>query len=270
VTAVSVPDRMDLAVHLAESADRPVLFPGLGRRSTGPIRLILAPDRAAFRRLSRGPAWGVALAVPRARTSILRADAPDLRGALLHELAHLALHDAIRGRVPLWFDEGYAVVAAGEFGRMRQLELNLAVVRGAIPDLEGLDAALRGAADQAETAYALAGTAVLHLIRLHPGGRLEPLMDRLAEGVPFAAAVEQSTRYDLAAFERSWRRDVRRRYSWLVWVMAGGGWALVGVTVVLVGLWRRRRDLPRKAALDEGWEVPVGADEPLDPGMPGR
>ena len=91
---------------------------------------------------------------------LLRADLDDVYRTLRHELAHLALHEAIDVRVPLWFDEGYAAWAAGEWERLGGLELNLAVVRGAVPDLPGLDGALRGSASTADAAYALAASAV--------------------------------------------------------------------------------------------------------------
>ena len=73
----------------------------------------------------RAPSWGAAIAVPGARTILLRADEGDLSRTLRHELAHLALHEAVAVRVPLWFDEGYASWAAGEWDRLGTLELNL-------------------------------------------------------------------------------------------------------------------------------------------------
>jgi hypothetical protein len=274
VTAFAPAERLDLAVALAEHADRPIMFPGLGSWRPNSLRLVVAGDGNAFRRLGRGrvPEWGMGLAFPRSGTVVIRADAPDPRAALRHELAHLALHDHIRSRVPLWFDEGYAVVAAGEFGRLQALELNLAVVRGAVPDLRALDAALRRGAGEAEAAYALAGSAVLHLLRLQPDGSLAPLLRHLAAGEPFDAAVSAVSGYDLSSFDRSWRQAVRRRYGWLVWFVAGGLWATAAVAVVALVLLRRHRDRPRRAALDEGWTVPPeegggdedGPAEPLD------
>ena len=77
-----------------------------------------------------------AVIIPKAMPEQL--PAKDLEHVLLHELAHLALHEAVSSRVPLWFDEGYATWAAGEWERLGVLELNLAVIRGAIPDLRGL------------------------------------------------------------------------------------------------------------------------------------
>ena len=254
---------MALALGLAELADGTIEFPVLGRWQPGPLRLIVAPDAAAFQRTGRGsaPTWGMGLAFPRARTVVVRADGPDPRGTFRHELAHLALHDRIQSRVPLWFDEGMAVVAAGELGRLLGLEVNLAVVRGRIPDLRQLDASLRREMAEAETAYALAGSAVLHLLRLQPTGSIDSLLALLDRRVPFDQALLAVSGYDLSAFERSWHRDVRRRYGWLVWFLAAGFWLLMAGLVATAVALRRRRDRPRRAALNEGWTVPEDWEE---------
>ena len=141
VTAVAWPEQLRLATDLARRAAEPTDWPGLGRRSPGPLRLIVVPDARRLDSLSAGraPGWGAAVALARERTSCSFEPIGDaLYRTLRHELAHLALHEAIDVRVPLWFDEGYAAWAAGEWERLGGLELNLAVVRGAVPDLPGL------------------------------------------------------------------------------------------------------------------------------------
>jgi hypothetical protein len=171
VTVMAPAALANLGVAMGERADQPALWPGLGRRDPLPMRLVVVPDEAAFGRISRGrvPDWGVGIALPAARTIVVRADAPDPMAALRHELAHLALHGALAGRVrvPLWFDEGYAVVAAGEWNRFDALQLNLAVARGRVGDLRALDASLRRGPVEAETAYAPRAPR-FHLARLHP------------------------------------------------------------------------------------------------------
>ena len=273
VTVMAPAALANLGVAMGERADQPARWPGLGRRDPLPMRLMLVPDEAAFGRISRGrvPDWGVGIALPAARTIVVRADAPDPMAALRHELAHLALHGALAGRVrvPLWFDEGYAVVAAGEWNRFEALQLNLAVARGRVGDLRTLDASLRRGPGEAETAYALAGAAVLHLARLHPAGTLDALVGRLTAGEDFSAAVLASTGHTLDRFDTAWRRDLRTRYGLIVWLVAGGGWAGLGLVVIGLAAWRRRRDRPRRAALDTGWIIPedeaeIAADS-LDP-----
>jgi hypothetical protein len=170
-------------------------------------------------------------------------------------------------RVPLWFDEGYAAWAAGEWDRLGALELNLAVVRGAVPDLRGLDGALRGSATSADAAYALAVSAVIELARRNPSGSIAPLLQRLMAGHDFEASVLETTGLTLSQFERGWQRRVRERYSLATWLLAGGGWGVIALSAWVLVRLRRRADRSRRAALDEGWDLPpesTAASE-LDP-----
>jgi len=248
---------MALATQLARRAAEPAEWPGLGRRLPGPLRLILVPDARRLDSLTPGfPSWGAAAALPGERSILLRADTDDLFRTLRHELAHLALHEAVAVRVPLWFDEGYASWAAGEWDRQAGLELNLAVVRGAVPDLRSLDGALRAAATTADAAYALAASAVAELARRNPSKSLRPLMNRLENGSDFETAVRTTTGLTMSQFEATWRAELRRRYSLVTWLVAGGGWGLATLVVWILVRRRRRLDRPRRAALDEGWDVP--------------
>lgn len=269
VTVVAWPRQLNLAVELARRAAQPTEWPGLGRRDPGPLQLIVVPDRRLMDSLSAGraPSWGAAVALPGARTILLRADGTDLYGTLRHELAHLALHHALSVRVPLWFDEGYASWAAGEWDRLGALELNLAVVRGAVPDLTGLDGALRGSENTADVAYALAASAVTELARRNPSRTLTPLLQQLTRGTDFEAAVHATTGLTLSQFELEWRRTLRQRYSVATWLLAGGGWGVLAL-VLWILVWRRRKaDSARRSALDEGWEIPPesAAAPELDP-----
>lgn len=258
VTVVTWPAQHNLGIDLARRAGRPTEWPGLGLRTPGSLQLIIVPDGRLLDSLTTGraPAWGAAVALPGARTILLRADRDDLYATLRHELAHLALHQAVKGRVPLWFDEGYASWAAAEWDRLGVLDLNLAVVRGAVPDLRSLDGALRGSASTADAAYALAMSAVTELARRNPSGSLTPLLRRLEAGEDFDAAVLATTGLTMSQYDIEWRRTIRRRYSLATWLLAGGGWGLLAFSMWALVRVRRRADLPRRAALDEGWEIP--------------
>ena len=155
----------------------------------------------------------------------------------------------------------------GGVGPLRGLELNLSVVRGAVPTLTALDGALRGSASNADAAYALAASAVTELARRNPTGTLAPLLRRLEAGEDFEAAVLATTGLTMSRFEQEWQRGVRRRYTLGGWLIAGGGWLVAALLVLILIRRRRGSDRERRAALDDGWDVePEAEDGPeLDP-----
>jgi Peptidase MA superfamily len=268
VTVIAPPAQRGLAVALAEEAERAVEWPGIGRRTPPPFTLVVTADSAGLARVTRGraPGWGAGVAFPGARTIILRADLPDLAQTLRHELAHLALRTAVRVRVPLWFDEGYAAWATGELGRAQSLELNLAVAAGRIPSLTELDGMLRGSASTADLAYALAASAVAEVSLRQPPGAMDRLIARLSAGEDFDAALTDATGLSPDRFEEAWQRSLRQRYSLMTWLAAGGMWALIAFSLGGLAWYRREQDRPRRAALDQGWVVPP--PEPPDEGPP--
>ena len=267
---VAAREELNAAMGLAEWADQPASWPGLGRRSPPPFRLILARDAAGLSRLTggRAPRWGAGITLPGPRLVALRADA-DPAHTLRHELAHLVLHDAVHVAMPLWFEEGYAVYAAGEWDLLDALSLNYAVVGGATPGLDSLNRALRGHPAGIGTAYALSASAVLELARRNPSRELTPLVTRLAAGEAFDSALKATTGLTPDNFDVAWQHGVRKRYSLFTWLAAGGAWALLALALMAGTYWRRRNDRGRRLALDEGWELPpepeMQAAHALDP-----
>ncbi|MFQ6044873.1 MAG: peptidase MA family metallohydrolase [Gemmatimonadales bacterium] len=246
------------ATALAELADRAGPWPGIPDVSNRPIRILLAPSEELFDSLTRGrlPEWGAAAAFPGGNTVVIDLSAGNPMRVLRHELAHLALHSRVR-YVPRWFDEGYAAWAAGEWDRVDALRVNWALLRGAVPSLEELDRYLvaQGPA-RAEAAYALSTTAVLLLDRLGGDRGLEPLLSALEHTVDFDGALRQGYRITLGQFEDRWRRDLKRRYGWLLFFSSFAVfWGLVGTALMALWFWRRRRDRARRAALNDGWVI---------------
>jgi hypothetical protein len=265
VTVVTDVAHEALGTALGEAADEPHDWYGLGRVDAGPLRLVLASNQEEFRRLSRDrlPVWGAGATFPDMHLVVLRLDAGDPYQTLRHELAHVVLHREVAVRMPLWFDEGYAVVAAHEYGRFAILRLNLAVATGHVPELDDVDAALRGSDVDAETAYALAGSAVVELGRQTHTGKLSDVLDLLREGMPFDSAVVHATGFTVEQFDEVWQRRVRHQYNWLVWIEAVGLWFLLSVVLAWASATRRRREAPRRAALDEGWPDPPPDNETI-------
>jgi len=266
VTAVAWPGQTTLATALAEQADAASGFPGIGSLTPRPIRLIVADTRARYDSLTRGrmPTWSEGAAFPDAGVIVLYCGRPTdcLHGALRHELAHLALSWRVGRTLPLWFQEGYAALAAGEWSDLDVLQLNWRVARADLPNLDELDLALRGDRADAGTAYALSMTAVMLLQRWGGNGGLERLIDNLAQERGFDAAVRVTYRITEGEFETRWQKDVASRYGWVSWASAVGlFWSVTALLLIWLVRLRRRRDKVRRAALDEGWVIPTDEEE---------
>ena len=266
VTAVWWPPQGVLAAALADAADRQRPFPGIPPEPELPLRIFLAPTRALYDSLTRGrlPSWSEGAAFPGLGSVVLwsRGSPADLVVALRHELAHVALRRRVRHALPLWFEEGYASVAAGEWGRTQAFQLDWHLLGGAALELDSVDQALRGRAGEAAGAYALATTAVLLLERWGggPPDGLRPLIDSLARAPTFDAALRGADHVTLDRFEELWAQEVRHRYGWLAVLGATTlFWGVMGSLLAFVVWRRRRRDAPRRAALDEGWNLPPDA-----------
>jgi hypothetical protein len=169
---------------------------------------------------------------------------------LRHELAHLALHEAM-GDVPSrWFDEGYASFAAGEWGREEVIATNVALAWKGVPSLEALDSAFYGGAARASGAYALAHRAVVELAALDRDRGLTLFFRYWRDSRDLDIALRKAFTLTQAQFEERWRRLTRRRYGALA-IFADFTVAAVILVFLLVPLHlaRRKRNKERLALM---------------------
>lgn len=255
-TFVAYPRDLALARGLLAQAQRKDTFPGLPRPRARVV-VAIAPDARRFRELAGGapPEWGAAFAFPESNRILLQgtsagSDAGDPYGVLRHELAHLALHEAMGDLPPRWFDEGYASVAAGEGTREEYFATNLALVWGGMPGLAELDDWFYGGGREAEAAYALAHRAVAELAGLDSARGLTLFFQYWKETERLDQAVRRAYGLTLASFEVHWQTRVRRQYGWLA-LFADFTLATAVMLAPLVPLWmvRRRRDRRRLDAM---------------------
>jgi len=257
-TMLYAPTDQRLALSLLESSVARDTFPGLPRPQVR-VQVWVAPDDAHFRRWAGegAPEWGAAFAFPVERRIVLHGHrgggrAGDPLEVLRHELAHLALHEALGDLPPRWFDEGYASFAAGEWGRDDVLATNfaLAIAFGRTPSFAELDAQFQGGATAAQAAYAFSYRAVSELASLDQRRGLTLLFEHWRRERSLEKAVRQAYGITLGGFEVRWQDATRRRYGGLALVTdLSAGAILLGVLVGPLWLMRRRRDRQRLAAM---------------------
>lgn len=260
-TFVAAPGDLGLARNLLADAMVNDTFPGLPRPRRS-VTVSVAPDEERFREWAGGgvPEWGIAVAFPDEMRVVIQGKsansrAGDPRVTLRHELAHLALHEALGALPPPWFDEGYASYAAREWSRDQVLESSLLLALKGTPRFAELDSMIAGGAVRAERGYALAHRAVADLAALDPVRGLSGLFRYWAESRRMDTAVREAYGVTLDGFEETWRTTTRRRYGALA-LFADVGFASLVLFVLIAPLWwsRRRRDRARLAAM-------VAADE---------
>ena len=241
-----------LARSLLTEAMRADTFPGLPRPQAA-VTLLLAPDAETFREWvgPTAPEWGAAVAFPRLQRIVMygrdaAAGSGDPRVTLRHEIAHLALFEAVGPGTPRWFDEGYASYAAGEWGRDEILATSLGLVWRGIPSLAGLDSGFYAGAERAQRSYALAHRAVAELASLSPERGLGLLFEYWRAEGSFERALRRAHGMSSLDFEKHWRSRVRRQYGALA--LAADLSVLTIFLTVLLGpmWWQRRKRILRK------------------------
>jgi hypothetical protein len=168
-------------------------------------------------------------------------DSHNLLQTFKHELAHVALKDALGGRhVARWFNEGFAVLASGETSFDRLSTLWTATVADRLLPLSEVERSFPSDGVTASVAYAEAVDVVRFLVRREERHRFRALIRELREGRTLDTAARDAYGVDLATLEREWREDVAKRYTfWPILLSGTGVWA--GVLLLFVWGWRKRR-----------------------------
>ena len=255
-TVAYAPHDAVLARSLISGAMARDTFPWLPRPAAR-VLIVIAPDRRRFAELigPHAPEYGAAIAIPSEQRIVMQgsragSDAGDPRLVARHELAHLALHEAMGDLPPRWFDEGYASFAAGEWGREEVIMTNLALAWRGVPSLDALDSAFAGGAVRASGAYALAHRAVVELAAMDPQRGLGLFFRYWRETRALDPAIRKAFNMTQGVFEERWRRNTRRRYGALA-IFADLTIGAIILVVLLVPLYlgRRKRDRERLATM---------------------
>jgi len=241
----------DVKAQLAASLGRPVL----GRvhvrvgRTVGEMAT-LTPRGSNFPKYASGLAYPDLDLVLLTSEPRYAGEKLDLLEVFRHELAHVALHHALGNHdVPRWFNEGFAVHASGEARAARLQTLWTATLAKTLLPLRDLTARFPTDATEASVAYAQASDIVRFLLKGDEGPRFRALIERVADGQAFDAALADSYATDVASLESEWRADVARRYSF--WPIVFGGSTLWAGALVLFfwGYAKRRRRAAAKLAV---------------------
>ncbi len=275
----------DFRAHVSEDFGQPLLGGVVVRVARTPEQMSeLAPLGAP------PPAYAAGVAYPSLHVVLLTLqapqtwEAPDMLELLRHELAHVALTDAVGGHhVPRWFDEGLAIHESGELPWARTKTLWDATLSKHLLPLSYLDRGFPADSYEVNEAYAESADFVRFLMRDTDRARFGALLQRLRVGVPFDRTLEDSYGADVRKLEYEWREELGHRFG-VIPIVTGGGllWVLIAGLAAAAWVKKRRRaraklaDWAREEAeMDAALAAAAGTREaaagaPVDDDVPQR
>lgn len=186
------------------------------------IIIRIAPSKSAFRALTHGlvPDWGMGVAVPSQNSIVLCADSETRDRAVVQPIEKIATHEfthIVLGRItglPLWFHEGCAMLAAGEFTSTKVL--GRSQITGQGMSLDSIDSLLQFDPIKAQLAYEQSHSALRFFIEEYGLSSLRMLLAQCAAGVTFEEAFQRATGITTNEFQQQWHTRLRSKL-WIVW-----------------------------------------------------
>jgi len=240
----------------------------VGLDEPGPdIRVILAPESSPLARAV--PAWVSGYTDGVSNVVVLLAERtpsyPDggLEEVLAHEVAHVLIHRASGGRrVPRWFNEGLAMLAARSWRLRDQTELALGVLSGPRVPLWKLDDLFQGDRRQVEHGYALSGTLVQDLLERYGPAVPRIVFARVARGDTFEEAMRGATGATLIDIGEAFYERQASLKRWIpILTSTAALWFAISLLAIVAGIRRRRR---RAEMEEEAGEGEAEAEQPPD------
>ncbi|AKU97561.1 hypothetical protein AKJ09_04225 [Labilithrix luteola] len=263
-------ERVESLLRDAESV-RAELADALGQNVLERIEIRVAPTVSDMARLAPPeappPDYADGVAYPRLRLILLSMLAPrggeavELERVFRHELAHLALEDAVLGQhVPTWFNEGLAMALSGESRYDRLRVLWNATISGTLLPLSEIDRNFPTDHFEVNIAYAQSADFMAFLMRQSDKARFAALIRRVREGSPFERAINDAYGSDVRKLEFQWRSDLERRYTMLPILTGGGIIWVAGIGALGAAYVRKRR---RAKAILDRWEREEAIEDAL-------
>jgi hypothetical protein len=237
----------------------------VGLDAPGPdIRVVLAPESSPLARAV--PAWVSGYTDGVSNVVVLLAERtpsyPDggLEEVLAHEVAHVLIHRASGGRrVPRWFNEGLAMLAARSWRLRDQTELALGLLSGPRVPLWKLDDLFQGDRRQVEHGYALSGTLVQDLLERYGSAVPRIVLARVARGDTFDEAIRGATGASLLDVGEAFYARQATLKRWIpILTSTAVLWFGISLLAIVAGIRKRRRrvELEEEAAELEAEQPP--------------
>lgn len=241
----------------------------LGLDGLDEIRVFIASTHEDFHSLQppgrKAEKWAAALAYPSEDRILLKSPRlliggrPRYEQIFLHEVAHIALEQAVRramqgdadresitqpgphaSGIPRWLHEGYAIHVAREWSPTREVLLTRAVLRGKLIPLGRLASGFPEDEELAGLAYAQSADLVHHLIRTYGREAFHDFVIALGKGYRFGHASRKILGEDFHTVEKRWLSHLKTRYTWVPLLTSTGTLWFLATLVFLAAYVRKK------------------------------
>jgi len=170
------------------------------------------------------------------------------KGALLHELTHLVVHQVTfspYGRLPLWLDEGLAMYNEGELDPDLRSYLERAILEDELISVRSLCSPFSAYPEKAYLSYAQSYSLVEYLLDNYGQDKMLDLLALLKQGSTYDEALTEVYGFDMDGLDARWRATLPAQkaglHPALIAVLAalGTGLALWGAVALKKRVRRR-------------------------------
>lgn len=206
-----------LAQQMLETAEETLsrLAQETDLRLQAPIDIYLYEDPTDLRRsLPGAPDWIGGVAFPEHNVVLVVADEAHAeygRRTVSHELGHLVVERLSFNcltDLPVWLNEGLAMVAEGEEDPHARETLETAVAENRLLTLRQIESAFSAHAERASLSYVESYSVVRFLIDAYGTEKINALLSAFQEGVSTDEALQTTYGFDTDQLEAAWRTSL--------------------------------------------------------------
>jgi len=131
--------------------------------------------------------------------------------AMVHELSHLVVHQAVFGPfglIPTWLDEGLAVYAEGELRSDLREQFDEAISRNELISVRSLSSSFPTDPDEARLSYAESFSLVDFLLDEYGSEKMSDLLGVFKAGSSYDDALIQVYGFDMDGLDAQWRASL--------------------------------------------------------------
>jgi len=134
------------------------------------------------------------------------------KGALVHELNHLVVHQATfspYGRLPTWLDEGLAMYNQGDLDPYFRARLDRAISENKLISVRSLCSLFSADTEKACLSYAESYSLVEYLLHNYGGNKMLNLLTLFKQGNTYDEALTRVYGFDVDGLDAHWRETLR-------------------------------------------------------------